>query len=227
MGGAESRTASSAEQLAHARPVVERCLAWSGLVPLPVFLLLHLAHELRLAFANDVSDVLRSAPGPFEKLTSLCLVWLPLALHLGIAAVLQLSRRAPRALLNDVPPVSRLLSRISSVLALAFLAYHANAFPISVWLGRAAAEDAGFRLLGDLSSTTSGVPLVAGLYLLGLVATVTHAALGVHRGLLAEGLLITAGKRRTSARACAGVGALLFCTGAAAVIRVASGVLLR
>jgi hypothetical protein len=227
MGGAESQTASSREQLAHARPVVERCLAWSGLVPLPAFLLLHLARELQLAFASDVSDVLRATPSLFTKLTSLVLVWLPLVVHVAAAGVMLLVGRAPRPLPSDVPAMSRWMSRLSGALALAFLVYHARAFPISVWLGHAAAEDAGFRLVAELSSTSSGVPLLGGLYLLGLLATVTHAALGVHRGLLAEGLLATPRRRLTSARLCAVGGAMLFCGGGAAVIRVATGVLLR
>jgi hypothetical protein len=219
--------ASSAEQLAHARPVVERCLTWSGLVPLPAFLLLHLASELRLAFATDVSDVVRATPTLFAKLTSVLLVWLPLVVHVAAASVLLLTRRAPRPLATDVPPTSRIVSRLSGALSLAFLAYHAQRYPVAVWLGHVAAEDAGFRLIAELSSTTRGVPLVGGLYLLGLSATITHASLGVHRGLLAEGLLATAAKRRASARLCAAAGALSFCFGAAAVIRVASGVLLR
>ena len=43
------------QQVAHARPAVERWLVLSGLVPLPAFLALHLARELSLAFATDVS----------------------------------------------------------------------------------------------------------------------------------------------------------------------------
>ncbi|HYP90577.1 MAG TPA: hypothetical protein VEQ59_20545 [Polyangiaceae bacterium] len=213
--------------MAHGRPLVERCLAWSGLVPLPAFLLLHLSRELTLAFATDVSDVVRQPPSWFAQLSGVMLVWLPLAVHVGAAALLLLGGRPPRPLASDVPASSRSISRVTGALALGFLLYHGQRFGVAEGLGRAAAEDAGFRLLSDLSSTSSGVPLVGAVYLLGLLATVTHAALGVHRGLLAEGLLASAQKRRTSARACAASGALLFCLGAAAVIRVASGVLLR
>ena len=188
-------------------------------MPLPAFLLLHLASELRLAFATDVSDVVRGAPSLFVKLSLVPLVWLPLAVHVGLGCFLLLSRRERSRVTGDVPAMPRAISRIS--------AYHARAFALAVWLGEAAAEDAGFRLLGQLASSTSGVPLVGGLYLLGLLATVTHAGLGVHRGLLAEGLLSTAEKRQASAVACAAFGVLSFGIGAAAVIRVASGVLLR
>ena len=225
--GRSVSSASNAEQVAHTRPLVERCLTWSGLLPLPAFLALHLFHELKLSFATDVSEVLRAAPGPLSKLASLLFVWLPLAVHLGATLLLLIGGRLPRRLASDVPALARVLSRASAAGAFVFLLYHAQTFATPVWLGEAAAEDAGFRLLAELSGTSAGLPLAGGAYLLGLVASITHAALGVHRGLLAEGLLSTAARRRRSARACAATGALLFCVSAAAVIRVASGVLLR
>jgi len=223
----EYRAGGAAEQLAHARPVVERWLTWSGLVPLPAFLVLHVGRELTLAFATDVSDVLRPAPGAFGTLVSVLLVWLPFAVHVGAAALLLLRGQVSARRADDVPALARSLSRLSSLPALAFLLYHAQLFTLPVWLGEAAAEDAGFRLLAELSSTTGGVPLSGALYLLGLLASATHAALGVHRGLVSERLLVRPETRRGSARACAIGGTLLFCAGAAAVIRVASGVLLR
>jgi hypothetical protein len=227
MAEPERRSASNAEQVAHTRPAVERCLAWSGLVPLPAFLLLHVVNELRLSFATDVSEVLRREPGPLTQLVSVLLVWLPLTLHLGAALLLLLRGRMPARLPSDVPLSARVVSRLGAGLAFAFLIYHSHTFVSPVWLQRAAPEDAGFRLIAELSSTDAGVPLRGGAYLLGLLATVTHAGLGVHRGLLGEGLLPTAEKRRASARACAATAALLFCAAAAAVIRVASGVLVR
>ena len=82
-------------------------------------------------------------------------------------------------------------------------------------------------LLTELSSSRFGVPLASGAYVVGLLATAAHAGLGTHRALLLEGLLDAPGRRQASARACAAFGVLLFALGAAAVIRVASGVLLR
>jgi hypothetical protein len=81
--------------------------------------------------------------------------------------------------------------------------------------------------LAELASFRFGVPLAGGAYLLGLLATATHAGLGIHRALLTQGVLKTEAQRRASARACAAFGSLAFLVGAAAVIRVASGVLLR
>jgi hypothetical protein len=223
----ETSAASNAEQLAHGRTAVERWLTWTGLLPLPVFMLLHLGRELSLAFADDVSDVLRPPPTMFSRLTGLLLVWLPLGIHALLAGWLLLARRTLTPLSQDVPPMARLTSRVTSWLALAFVVHHGQTFAIEVWRGRAAGEDAGFRLLSLLASSSHGVPLSSAAYLVGLGCSVTHAALGVHRGLLAEGWLATVERRQRSARLCAAIGALLFAIGSLAVIRVASGVFLR
>ena len=224
----EDSAGSNAEQLAHGRPAVERWLSWSGLVPLPAFLILHLCRELQLGFATDVSDVLRSAPGVGATITTWLLVWLPLSVHAALGAWFLATRRQLSPIRGgDVPALPRRLSRVTGALALAFLVYHARSYGLLVWLDQADARDAGFRLTAELSSTRFGVPLIGGAYLLGLLTTVTHAGLAVHRALLAEGLAATPARRRVSARACAAFGALSFCIGAAAVIRVATGVLLR
>jgi len=214
--------------VAHSRPAVERWFSLSGLVPLPVFLVLHLSRELTLAFASDVSDLIRPSPGIGSTLTAALLVSAPLALHASIGVWLLISGRSllkPAG--DDVPALALRVSRWTSVAALLFIIYHAREYPVAVWLAEADARDAGLRLVGRLSSTSFGVPLLGGAYLLGLAATLAHSGLGVHRALLREGWLSTAARRHTSARLCAGASALLFALGAAAVIRVASGVLLH
>ena len=213
--------------MAHARSAVERWLRWSGLVPLPAFLLLHLARELALSAPDDVSQVVRQPPSTFGLLSSALLVWLPLALHCALALwQLSSSQRAlPRP--TDVAKTARVASRVCAVFALLFLVYHARQYPLAVLLREADASDAGFRLLAELSGTSFGMPLRAGAYLFGLAATVAHAGLALHRALLAEGWLDQGPRRAISARWCATGAVLLFLAGAAAVIRVASGVLLR
>jgi len=230
----EQGPASRAEQLTHTRPAVERWLIWSGSIPLPAFLLLHISRELALSFSSDVSEVVRPVPGVAGVLSSVALVWLPLALHAGLGVWLLLrqagqrpSGNAPSHARADTGWLPRRVSQVTSLLALAFLLYHAREYPLSVALGESDPSDVGFILLARLSATSYGVPLRSFVYLLGLAATVTHASLGMHRGLLLEGYLRREASRRTSERVCAGAGALLFGLGAAAVIRVASGVLLH
>jgi hypothetical protein len=126
-----------------------------------------------------------------------------------------------------VPALALRVSRLTSVVALLFIAYHAREYPLASWLGEADARDAGLRLVGRLSSTSFGVPVRGAAYLLALAGTLAHAGLAVHRALLREGWLDSATRRRRSARYSAVVSALLFALGAAAIIRVASGVLLQ
>jgi succinate dehydrogenase/fumarate reductase cytochrome b subunit len=213
--------------VAHSGPAVERWFSLSGLIPLPVFLVLHLSRELVLAFASDVSELIRPAPGILSILTAALLVWAPLVLHAGLGAFLLVSGRALAPPVPDVPVLARRLSRITSIVALLFIAYHARHFPVAVWLGEADARDAGLRLVGYVSSTSFEVPLHGAAYLLGLAGTLAHAGLGVHRALLREGFLASEARRRASARLCAGASALLFGVGAAAVIRVATGAFLH
>jgi hypothetical protein len=227
MQESDRRAASNAEQVAHQRTAVERWLVWSGLVPLPVFLCLHVARELGLAFESDVTRVLRPERGALALISSVLLVWLPLGVHAALAAWLAASGRKLPPLPDDVPRLARAVSRVSAVGALGFVLYHAVELPLPVLRGRAAAEDSGFRLIALLSSTAAGVPLAGALHLLGLLATTTHAGLSLHRGLLGEGWLNDGERRRRSARLCAAGAVLTFLLGAAAVIRVASGALLR
>ncbi|HKY39334.1 MAG TPA: hypothetical protein VJN18_25525 [Polyangiaceae bacterium] len=213
--------------MAHSRPAVERWFSLSGLIPLPVFLVLHLSRELVLAFASDISELIRPEPGIPSILTAALLVWAPLVVHTVIGVRLLLRGRALPPPAADVPALARRMSRITSVVALLFIAYHARQFPIAVWSAEAAARDAGLRLVGQLSSTSFGVPVHGAAYLLGLAGTLAHAGLGAHRALLREGWLNSEARRRLSTRLCAGASVLLFAVGAAAVIRVATGVLLQ
>jgi hypothetical protein len=223
----EETSASRTEDLTRARPAVEHWLRWSGLVPLPAFLLLHLGVELYRAFPADLRDVQRAAPGVVVTVASLLLVWVPLGLHLTLGAWLLVSKRSLSSAAEPAERVPSLLSRWSALPAALFVLWHGQSYLLAVWLGDADARDAGFRLVAELSSTRFGIPLSGAGYLLGLAATCTHAGLGVHRALLAQGYLASPGRRQLSARACSGFGLLCFGVGAAAVIRVASGVLLR
>jgi succinate dehydrogenase/fumarate reductase cytochrome b subunit len=223
----EPSAAAKTQGVAHTRPSVERWLCWSGLLPLPAFLLLHLGRELSLSTATDVAELVRGAPGTFSVVTSALLVWLPLTVHAALGVWCLSSRRSALEREAEVRPPARAVSRLCSVVALLFVLLHARQYPLAALLGEADSRDAGFRLVAELSGTQWGVPLRGAAYVLGLAATVAHAGLGVHRALLQLGILEGEGRREASARLCVAVAVLLFCVGVAAVIRVASGVLLR
>jgi succinate dehydrogenase/fumarate reductase cytochrome b subunit len=223
----EPSAAAKTEGVAHTRPSVERWLCWSGLLPLPAFLLLHLGRELSLSMATDVEALVRSAPSAFSLVTAAVLVWLPLSVHAALGLWCLTSSRSALPLEREVRAPARAVSRLCSIVALLFVLFHARQYPLATLLGEADARDAGFRLVAELAGTRWGVPLRGAAYVLGLAATVAHAGLGVHRALLGLGILDGESRRQASARLCTLASVLLFCVGVAAVIRVASGVLLR
>lgn len=224
--GTEDRAGSAPGQVAHAPPVVERWLVWSGLVPLPAFLILHLGWQLRLSFATDVNELVRPAPAPLVTLAVTGLVWLPLAAHLLLGAWVALRGPWLSRPAADVERPAIVMGRTTALLSLVFVAFHAKHYALDVWLGDADGRDAGLRAIEELASTRWGVPLMGAFYLLGLAATCAHAGLGAHRGFLRLGRLTGAAKRKRSARICAAIAAACFCAGSLAVIRIGSGALL-
>jgi len=224
----DERSKPVTEPLAQARPFVERCLSWSGLVPLPALLVVHLATELGYAFADDVSEVVREPPSLLRLCVTVLFVWTPLTVHLVLGAwTLAFGRRA--AAPGGANPVRGWgwLSKACAAVSGVFVLYHLRSYPLAAWLGEADPRDAGFRLIAELSSTRFGWPLGGGAYLIGLAATATHLGMAGHRALESEGLLHNLERRKASARACAAFGSAVFVVGAMVVIRVASGVLLR
>jgi succinate dehydrogenase / fumarate reductase cytochrome b subunit len=148
-----------------------------GIVPLTAFLTLHLAFNAALALASDSfrSFAEKLAGSPFWLVLEVTLVWVPLVVH-----VLYVVRFAqPPAIQTSATGI--LLRRLSGVGTLLFLAYHLLQFRVPLALGQLEAADISQTLYTELSSTTSsGAPLVAGLYLLGLAATAVHVSQGFY-----------------------------------------------
>jgi succinate dehydrogenase/fumarate reductase cytochrome b subunit len=168
-----------------------------------------------------VATVTRLDSAPLVPVVEVALVYAPLALHAGLGAWLVVTRRA-------LPgrPYSRSMSgalRLSGVVALAFIAFHAWA--LRVRGAGADAEEYYSRLSESLSQTAwwssastewRGVPFVALFYLVGVAATVFHFAVGLW-GFGASWRGARAGW------ACAALGAALLLLGANTVIAFATG----
>lgn len=173
----------STEEAARRSPA-ELALAVTGAVPLPVFLVLHLAHEAWLSGARDVGEVLRPGAGALALGSSLLLVWVPLGVHALLGAWFALRGHA-----RATPPAPSLLLKLSGLGALPFLAWHTATFLPAELGGPAASADAGFRLLEQVTAMPAGIAWNAFFYLFGLLATTLHAALGMERVLLGSGAL--------------------------------------
>lgn len=196
---------------------LRRCFELSGVVPLGVYLLVHLGSYARALFGSDEFGLL-DEPGLALSVLGLFLIWLPLAFHAAYGGWLS-TRSLPET--RDEKQYA-LLMRASGVLALAFLVWHAAWFSWPLKRGRLAPEDVAERLAATLSSTNDGVPWFAALHLLGLGVVCAHFGWGFARFL--EGWGVT---RARPARLGAGLlSAALFGLGAATLIELATGSIL-
>ncbi len=165
---------------------VSRFFSLSGLVPLGVFLAVHLYVNARVlsgdaAYASAVGAVDRVLFAPWLRWL---LVIAPLAFHAIIGAWLVI-RRAPLPEPRPYPKGLRAAMRATGVGALAFLAVHlsparAAASGLGAWHGASSSD--GFRLASrlaaELSSTWHGVPWRAVAYLFGSACVTFHFVVG-------------------------------------------------
>lgn len=193
---------------------LRRCFELSGVVPLGVYLLVHVVSYARVLFGSDDFGLL-DGPSLALSLLGVAVVWLPLGFHAAYGAWLS-TRALPEARERKQ---YALLMRASGLSALAFLVWHALWFSWPLKRGQLAPEDVTERLAATLSSTSDGLPLVAALHLLGLGAVCAHFGWGFARFLEGWGVA-----RARSARLGAGlVSATLFGVGAATLIELATG----
>jgi succinate dehydrogenase/fumarate reductase cytochrome b subunit (b558 family) len=206
--------------------VLRRLHSLTGILPLGVFLVLHLwtnAHALQGQRAFEDAYAARAAI-PNLLVLEVCAVWLPLLFHAALG--LKLSARA-RPNLKAYPTSGQwgyVAQRASGVLLLLFLGLHVVEVRLPELLGTRTPEDYHALLSAQLSSTVGpGVPLRALVYLAGLAAACYHLSYGVYGFAFSWGLV---GTRRAAHRVSivAGVlGLALFLLGASTIIFFATG----
>jgi succinate dehydrogenase/fumarate reductase cytochrome b subunit len=208
-----------------APPVVRRILSFTGVFPLGVFLLAHLALNARAplggegAFARSVLAVHRiPALAVFEWL----LVVLPLLLHAAVGTWLVLTGR-PLSGASPYPRPMHAAVRATGMVALAFLAMHLPELRFRVPAARLGGHELATVLVADLSSTWHGVPWRGVAYLVGTACVTFHFVTGVW------GLVVTARQgmsapvRRFSAWAAGMAGAAIWLLFANIVVFHATG----
>jgi len=197
--------------------VLERAFELSSVVPLGAFVVIHLVEYARLLAATAVVGA-RRFPPPSLVAVELVLVWVPLVFHVVFGAVVW--RRRRKAPETNLPGGVGLLvlHRLSALVALAFVVHHVVRFRLPILRGQIYPADSAQRLVAELSATRAGMPLVAALELLGVLAVSYHFAYGLFR--LGARHSLDGTRLRV---ACAGTGAILGLLGAATVIRLAGG----
>jgi succinate dehydrogenase / fumarate reductase cytochrome b subunit len=200
-----------------AKALLRKCFELSGVVPLGVYLGVHVATYARVTF-GATSFGLPDGSSYVESALEWLLVWLPLAFHAAYGIAISFSPVAdPLAPSDD--RLRRLLLRASGWFAAAFLVQHALWLRWPLTSGEIAAEDMNELLVSTLSSTIDGIPVVAAVHLAGLGVTCAHFGWGFGRFLERWGI---AAPRR--ARVSAGlIALLLFAFGATAIVELATG----
>ena len=193
----------------------ERTFRACGIAPLGIFVLLHVSLYARvLGGQRNLGDADATRLGPWVIALELVLVAAPLAFHAGYGLNL-LARRKTRAASGTTKALDR-VQRASSLLVLAFIVDHYARFRWPMLSGAAVSGDAHALLVRELSSTSGGVPLVAGFQLLGIAAVAFHLGYGLYRFDWRTPWL-AAEKRRTWLAL--GVGLLVLITASFAVVR--------
>jgi hypothetical protein len=130
-----------------------------------------------------------------------------------------MARGRPRPAAGTLHVLDR-VQRASSLLVLGFIADHYARFRWPMLSGAAISADAHALLVRELSSTSGGVPLVAGFQLLGIAAVAFHLGYGVYRYAW-PGPWLAAPKRR--AWLAVAVGLFVLITASFTVVGLATG----
>lgn len=206
--------------------ILRKLFSLTGVVPIGCFLVMHLwsyssALNGRHAFASTAADASQSA---YRWLLEALLVWLPLLFHAVYGVVISFEARPNVRVYPYARNWAYVLQRVSGVVVLLFIGYHAYRVPLQVALGNLDQEDVFAELCATLSSTVSGgVPAVAVGYLVGIAAACYHFANGLTNFCFSWGITTS----RQASRRVAGLAGLvaigLFALGASSVVYFATG----
>ena len=198
---------------------LRRAFALSGIVPIGVFLVLHLWTSAALLQSRDVYDAQLAAVNGLSILfvLELVLVFAPLAFHALYG--LHLAFRPDDGPRTYASPRMFVLQRITGVLAFVFIAAHLFHLRAHTEIG---ALGYSTRLARDLSATAWGIP-VAGLgYLVGIGVSVVHLVNGTGSYVFTRYRPSNEAKRRASVVLVV-LGSLFFAVSALVVLQLATG----
>ncbi len=206
--------------------ILRKIFSLTGVVPIGCFLVMHLwsyssALNGRHAFAGTAANASQSA---YRWVIEALLVWLPLLFHAVYGIIISFEARPNTRAYPYARNWAYVLQRVSGIVVLLFIGYHAYRVPIQVALGNLDHDDVFAELCATLSSTvTGGIPAVAVGYLAGIAATCYHFANGLTNFCFSWGITTS----RQASRRMAGVAGLvaigLFALGASSVVYFATG----
>ncbi len=225
---------SEASSVAHSAPLfaqghraflLRKLHSLSGVVPIGVFLLVHLwtnakALQGQAAFDGAVGEINHL---PYLPIIEIGGIFLPLAFHAlyGIKLAFEGSPNVGRYAYSRNWMYT--LQRTTGLVAFAFLVFHLAEFRIPKLMGKTTYEAFYPALCAELSSTFHGVPLVAIAYIVGIAASVLHFANGLWGFCFSWGITVSRRSQRLAATAFGLLGLAVFVLGARTAIYFATG----
>ena len=221
---AASKGALSSDRAVRGETLVRKLFALSGVVPLGIFLVLHLwtsAHAL-VSDASFTGAQRRASSIPGLLVLELCLVFAPLALHAAYGTWLTVTRHALTSP-SVYPRGVGTMMRVTGIIALAYVAYHLFELRFATDARGMRTDEIYTVLSARLSSRTLSVPLRAMFYMLGVAAIAFHFAAGLWGHVVARGWARAPRARVSAAIGFGAIGAALFITAADVVTLFATG----
>jgi succinate dehydrogenase/fumarate reductase cytochrome b subunit (b558 family) len=160
--------------------LARRLFSLSGVVPLGVFLVVHVATNAR-ALRGDAAFARAIALWhgiPALPVVESLLIFAPLVLHAAVGVWL-LATRTPLVPAAPYAHGVRVAVRVTGIVALAFIALHLPELRFRQIGARIDGGVLATLLAADLSSTWHGVPLRGVAYLVGTACVVFHFAAGL------------------------------------------------
>lgn len=204
--------------------VLRRLHALSGIVPVGLFLVIHLwtnarAIQGRSCFGHAVDEINRL---PFLPVIEIAGIFLPLAFHALYGVMLAFQSKQNVGRYGFARNWMFLLQRATGLVTLVFIVFHLKDFRLAKLMGTMQHSEF-FGALETMLSDRWGGHAKALFYELGVLASVFHFANGLRTFLFSWGITISARSQRLAGYAAAGLGVVLWFLGTNTVLFFATG----
>lgn len=209
--------------------LLRRLHSLSGIIPLGVFLFVHLATNASILgnmqtgeeFQRSVDRI--HALGPLLVPVEIVGIFIPLLFHVIAGIVIAMTAKHNAASYRYGGNIRYTLQRVTAYIALVFIAYHLYQMH---WVGKPFPGGGQFEYRSadgaGMAATTTAMTIqqawyVVPLYAIGILATVFHLANGIWTALITWGLTIRPASQRAAGYVCAAFGILIGLAGLGAL----------
>ncbi len=203
--------------------LLRRLHSLAGIVPVGVFLIMHLTTNVMVVFNTPEKDQFQAkvdlihSLGPLLKPVEVFGILLPLAFHAGLGVKIWLESKSNTTRYAYAGNIRYTLQRITGMIALVFILVHLWQMH---WVG---APLGGGKFVPDEATQSTAAILqdsrawASPLYAIGIIASAYHFANGIWTALITWGITIGPKVQRKSGYVCAALGVALAMTGLAAL----------